>query len=409
MSERIVVTGLGAVSALGLTADETWASARDGRTGIAAHDFDTGPNGAGVRTNPAALVKGDPGPALDTALGHRVAAALDPFALYALAAAHEALARAGLLGAPLGPRAAAVMGNGIGGLHTLEKGFERIYGQKVQKVHPLTVPRVMVSAPVSAIAMEFGIRGPVFATSSACASAAHAIAQGAALIAGGLADIAVVGGSEAMASPGGMRAWEGLQAMSASTCRPFSEGRDGMVIGEGGAALVLEREGHAELRGATPLAWYVGAGMSSDAFHLTQPSLDGAVAAMRQACEAGGFLAGEELLISAHGTGTPLNDKNEAAAIRELFGWAAPRHPVIATKSAHGHVIGASPAVQAVIGLKAIIEGLAPPILGYLGPDADCAGLDLVLGEARPIRAKSLLVNAFAFGGLNCCLAFRAA
>ena len=180
-----------------------------------------------------------------------------------------------------------------------------------------------------------------------------------------------------------------------------------MAIGEGGAALVLESERHAEMRRATPLAWYVGAGMTSDAFHLTQPSLEGAMSAMRQACEAGGFLAGEELLISAHGTGTPLNDKNEAQAIRELFGWAAPRHPVIATKSAHGHVIGASPAVQAVIGLKALAAGLAPPILGYLGPDEECAGIDLVLGEARPIKAKSLLVNAFAFGGLNCCLAFR--
>jgi nodulation protein E len=407
VAERIVVTGLGAVSALGISADENWASARDGVGGIMVHEFDTGPNGSGVKSNPAALVKGDPVPVLEAAFGRRVGGSLDPFALYALKAAHEALGQAGLLGSPLGPRAAAVMGSGIGGLQTLEKGYERLFGLKAQKVHPLTVPRVMVSAPVSAIAMEFGINGPVFSTSSACSSAAHAIAQGAALIAGGLADIAVVGGSEAMASPGGMRSWEGLQAMTESTCRPFSRDRDGMAIGEGGAALVLESERHAELRGATPLAWYVGAGMTSDAFHLTQPSLEGAMSAMRQACEAGGFLAGEELLISAHGTGTPLNDKNAAQAIRELFGWAAPRHPVIATKSAHGHVIGASPAVQAVIALKGLAEGLAPPILGYLGPDEDCAGLDLVLGQARPIKARSLLVNAFAFGGLNCCLAFR--
>jgi nodulation protein E len=407
MSERIVVTGLGAVSALGLNAHENWISARDGDGGIVLHDFDTGPNGSGLKTNPAALVRGDPVPVLEAAFGRRIAGSLDPVALYALKAAHEALDQAGLLGAPLGPRAAAVMGSGIGGLHTLEKGYERLFGLKAQKVHPLTVPRVMLSAPVSAIAMEFGINGPVFSTSSACSSAAHAIAQGAALLAGGLADIAVVGGSEAMASPGGMRSWEGLQAMTESTCRPFSTGRDGMAIGEGGAAMVLETERHAELRGATPIAWFVGAGMTSDAFHWTQPSLEGAMAAMRQACELGGFLAGEELLISAHGTGTPLNDKNEAQAIRELFGWAAPRHPVIATKSAHGHVIGASPAVQSVIALKGLAEGLAPPILGYLGPDEECAGIDLVLGEARPIKAKSLLVNAFAFGGLNCCLAFR--
>jgi nodulation protein E len=407
MAERLAVTGVGVVSALGLTADENWASARDGVGGIALREFDTGQFGPGVKTHAAALVRGDPLPSLEAALGRRVGGSLDPFALYALKAAQEALAQAGLTGRRLGARAAAVMGNGIGGLQTLEKAYERLFGHHQGKVHPLTVPRVMVSAPVSAIAMEFGITGPVFATSSACASAAHAIAQGAALITTGLADVAVVGGSEAMASPGGMRSWEGLQAMSETACRPFSIGRDGMVIGEGGAALVLERESFAAERGAKPLAYYVGAGMSSDAFHWTQPSLDGAVSAMRQACEPGGLLDEQEVLISAHGTGTPLNDKNEAAAIQALFGKAAQRHPVIATKSAHGHVIGGSAAVQAVIALRGLIAGQAPPILGYLGPDEDCAGLDLVLGEARPIKAKSLLVNAFAFGGLNCSLAFR--
>jgi nodulation protein E len=405
MADRLVVTGLGAVSALGLTAEENWAAARDGRGGIANHEFDPGPHGISAHSYPAALVKGDAVAALEAAFGRRIAGSLDPFTVYALKAAHEALEQAGLTGQRLGDRAACVMGNGIGGLLTLEKGYERLFGMKAQKVHPLTIPRVMVSAPVSAIAIEFGITGPVFATSSACASAAHAIAQGAALITAGLADVAVVGGSEAMASFGGMRAWEGLQAMSESACRPFSAGRDGMVIGEGGAALVIERESHADARGALPLAYYAGAGLSSDAFHWTQPSLEGATSAMRRACEAGSLLDGDEVLISSHGTGTPLNDKNEAAAIREIFG--ARRHPVIATKSAHGHVIGASPAVQAVIALKGLAARLAPPILGYLEPDPECAGLDLVLGEARPIKAKSLLVNAFAFGGLNASLAFR--
>ena len=407
MSERIVVTGLGCVSALGLTAEENWISARDGAGGIAMRDFDAGQYSSGVHTNPAALVKGDAVGALEQAFGRRVAGSLDPFSVYALKAAHEALGQAGLLGEKLGERAACVMGNGIGGLSTLEKGYERLFGMRAEKVHPLTIPRVMVSAPVSAVAMEWGITGPVFATSSACASAAHAIAQGAALIAGGLADVAVVGGSEAMASPGGMRSWEGLQAMTASTCRPFSAGRDGMAIGEGGAALVLETESRARARGANPIAYYAGAGMTSDAFHWTQPSLVGAMAAMRQAANAGRLFDEAEVLISAHGTGTDLNDKNEAAAIRELFGEAAGRNPVIATKSAHGHVIGASPAVQSVIALKGLAAGLAPPILGFLGPDPDCAGIDLVVGEARPIAARSLIVNAFAFGGLNACLAFR--
>jgi nodulation protein E len=172
---------------------------------------------------------------------------------------------------------------------------------------------------------------------------------------------------------------------------------------------VLERESHAEQRGAKPLAYYVGAGLSSDAFHWTQPSLQGAVSAMRQACEPSGLLDEDQVLISAHGTGTPLNDKNEAEAIRALFGERAARHPVVATKSAHGHVIGASAAVQAVIGIQALAAGLAPPILNYLGPDEECAGIDLVLEKARPITARTLLVNAFAFGGLNCSLAFRAA
>jgi nodulation protein E len=406
MSEPIVVTGLGCVTALGLTADESWIAARDGDTGVHPHDFDTGPNGPGGRTFQAALVRGDATAALEQALGRRIAGSLDPFAVFLLKAAHEALGQAGLLGERLGDRAACVMGSGICGIATLEKAYERLFGLKADKVHPLTVPRVMVSAPVSAVAMEFGITGPVFTTSSACASAAHAIAQGAAMIAGGLADIAVVGGSEAMATPGGMRAWAGLQAMSDSACRPFSAGRDGMVIGEGGAALVLERESHATARGATVLARYLGAGMSSDAFHWTQPSLEGAVSAMRQACAPAGLLAADQVLISTHGTGTPLNDKNEAAAIRALFGERAASHPVIATKSAHGHVIGGSPAVQAVLALKALEAGLAPPILGYLGPDDDCAGLDLVLGEARPIEARAAVVNAFAFGGLNCTLAF---
>jgi len=410
MAERLVVTGMGAVSALGFTAEENWAAARDGVTGIKIQPFDPGPHGPASVDFPAAPVKDAALPALEAALGKRIGNSLDPFAAHALMAAHEALGQARLLGAPLGHRAAAIMGNGIGGLRTLEKAYERLFGLKATKVHPLTIPRVMVSAPVSAIAIEFGITGPVFATASACASSAHAIAQAAALITAGLADMAVAGGSEAMASPGGLRAWDSLGAMSESTCRPFSAGRDGMIVGEGGAAIVLERESHAEARGATPLAYYVGAGMSSDAFHWTQPTLEGAVTAMRQACEPGGLLDDDEVLIAAHGTGTDLNDKNEAAAIKHLFGDKAAHHPVTATKSAHGHLIGASAALQAVIGLKALAAGLAPPILGYLGEDPECAGIDLVLGpKARAIKARSLLVNAFAFGGLNCSLAFRAA
>ncbi|HTX51203.1 MAG TPA: beta-ketoacyl-[acyl-carrier-protein] synthase family protein [Caulobacteraceae bacterium] len=406
MSERIAVTGLGAVSALGLSVGANWTAARDGRSGIKPHLLDPGQYGPAPWTQPVALIEEDAVPALEAALGRRVGASLDLFSVFALKAAHEALAQAGLVGAPLGPRSGAVLGNSIGGVRTLEKAYERFYGLRSGKIHPLTVPRLMGSAAVSAIAMEFGVTGPVFTTSSACSSSGHAIAQGAMLIQAGMADMVVVGGTEGMCAPGGIRVWEGLQAMSETACRPFSAGRDGMVAGDGAAALVIERESTAAARGARPIAYLAGAGQSSDAFHWTQPALEGAVSAIRQAVDAAGLLADEEVLISTHGTGTPLNDKNEADAIGVVFGEKGRRHPVIATKSAHGHLIGASTALQAVLAIRALEEGLAPPILNYLGPDEEIA-LDLVLGEARPIAARATLVNAFAFGGLNVSLAFR--
>jgi nodulation protein E len=344
---------------------------------------------------------------LEAALGRRIGASLDAFALFALKACHEALSQADLVGATaLEHRCAIVLGHGFAGIHTLETSYERFHGQRLGKLHPLTVPKVMVSAPVSAVAMEFRVKGPVFAVSSACASSGHAIAQGAALITSGQADIAIVGGSEAIATPACLRAWEGLQAMSDTMCRPFSIGRDGMTIGEGAAALVLERESHAISRGARVLGRLSGVGFSSDAHHWTQPSLDGAVKAMRSALEQAGESGDDRVLISTHGTGTPLNDKNEAAAIHAVFVGDARRHPVIATKSGHGHLIGASTALQAVIGLMAMAQRTAPPVLGYLGPDPECE-LDLVIGTKREIDAEALLLNAFAFGGLNTSLVFH--
>ncbi|MDE2356836.1 MAG: beta-ketoacyl-[acyl-carrier-protein] synthase family protein [Alphaproteobacteria bacterium] len=404
---RIVVTGLGAVSPLGLDVAANVAAAREGRGAIRVQSFDLRPDGPDVCDFPAALVEGDVLGPLETALGRRIGASLDPFALFAVAATREALAQAQLIGHPaLETRAALILGHGFAGIHTLEANYARLFARKLPKTHPLTIPKAMVSAPVSAAAMMFGLHGPVFAVSSACASSGHAIAQGAAMVQAGLVEIALVGGSEAIATPGSLRAWDGLQAMSPTACRPFSAGRDGMAIGEGGAVLVLESLDHALARGATILAEYGGAGLTSDAFHWTQPSLEGPSSAMRAALDAADLDPEAPLLISAHGTGTPLNDKNEAAAIRTVLGDAVARTPVIATKSAHGHLIGAAAALQTVIALDALGAGLAPPILGYLAPDPEC-DLDLVLGEARPVAARALLVNAFAFGGLNACLVFK--
>jgi nodulation protein E len=408
MARRIAVTGLGAVSALGPTAVANWAAVREGRCGIAPHRFEGGPHAPEPVTLPAALVTDGFEAALEARYGRKITGGVDRFALFALCAAYDALDGAGLHDQPqLLERAAIVLGHGQGGQDTLEKSYERFFGLKAQRMHPATVPKVMVSGAVSAVAMQFGVRGPVFATSSACASSAHAIMQGAGLIQTGLADIAVVGGSEAIATPGCMAGWQAIQALAATTCRPFSKDRDGLVMGEGGAVLVLEDYAHAEARGAEILGEYLGGGMTSDAFHITQPLLQGTSDAMRQAIRAGGLDEVDEVLIAAHGTGTQLNDRNEAASIQAVFGDQARRHPVIATKSAHGHLIGGTAALQAVIALQALRNGLAPPVLNFNEADLDC-DIDLVVGQVRPIKARHALVNAFAFGGLNAAMAFAA-
>jgi nodulation protein E len=408
MSRRIVVTGVGAVSALGASAAANWTAVREGRSGIAPHLFDGGKNAPPPVSIPAALCQDGFTAGLEARMGRKISGTVDRFALMALCAAFEALDHAGLIDdAVLDERTAIVLGHGQGGQETLEKCYDRFFGLHVQRMHPSTVPKIMVSGAVSAVAMQFGVHGPVFATSSACASSAHAVLQGAGLIHTGLADVAIVGGSEAIATPGCMSGWQAIQALASETCRPFSRDRDGMVMGEGGAVLILEDYDRAQARGAQILGEFLGGGMSSDAFNITQPSLQGTSAAMRQALRASGIPDGEEVLISAHGTGTPLNDKNEAASIHAVFGEAGSRHPVIATKSAHGHLIGGSAALQAVLALYALREKVAPPVLNFNEPDPEC-GLNLVVDQVRPLKARHALVNAFAFGGLNATLAFAA-
>lgn len=408
-ARRIAVTGVGAVCALGANVAETWEAVRQGRSGITQRRFDGGQHAPEPVTLPVALAGEGFQEPLDTKMGRKISGSLDRFALLALCAAFEGLEQAGLVGDPvLNDRTAIVLGHGQGGQETLEKGYERFFGMKSQRMHPAMVPKVMVSGGVSGVAMQFGIHGPVFATSSACASSAHAIVQGAGLIQTGLVDVAVVGGSEAIATPGSMAGWQAIHALAETACRPFSLGRDGMVMGEGGAVLILEDMARALARGAPILGEYLGAGMTSDAFHITQPSFEGTSAAIRKACAAGDLLAQPEVLISAHGTGTLLNDQNEAASLNAVFGDTRVRRPLIATKSAHGHLIGGSAALQTVIALQALRTGLAPPVLNFLEPDPACEA-DVVVGQARPITARHALMNAFAFGGLNVSMAFAAA
>jgi nodulation protein E len=226
------------------------------------------------------------------------------------------------------------------------------------------------------------------------------------MIRAGRARIVLAGGSDASISFGSWLGWKALQAMSPVTCRPFSAGRDGMILGEGAASLVLEDMDHARARGATIYAELAGAGASSDAFHLTQPDGAGAVRAIAAAHADGGLPLDAPALISTHGTGTPLNDKMEAEAIGEVYGAALERHRVIATKSAHGHLLGGAGAIEFLIGVLALREGWAPPVLNYLGPDPGY-DLPLVLGAVQPFDAEALVSNSFAFGGLNSVLIAR--
>lgn len=406
--KRIAVTGLGAVSALGPSMAQNWQAVVAGRCGIDRAVIGASPHGPGGLDLPIAQVAQGFDRLLDERFGRPLSAGLDPFARFALAAALEAVDRSTLRGHPvLSERTAIIFGHGHGGLQALEAGYERFFGLKSAHVHPATVPKTMVSAAVSAASMVLQVRGPVFAVSSACASSAHAIVQGAQMIAAGEIEVALVGGSEAVCTAGWVRGWEALRAMSATACRPFSADRDGMVLGEGAAVLVLEDLDHARARGAPLLGELIGWGMSSDALDMTRPSPAGQARAIRKAVQHARVLDRDDILVSAHGTGTPLNDPAETESLVEVFGERARALPVIATKSAHGHLIGASAALQAALGLCALAEALAPPILNFTARDPKC-DLNLVTGEARPIASRLLLQNAFAFGGLNVALVFAA-
>jgi nodulation protein E len=400
---RVAVTGLGCVSGLGQGVKPTWdrLAAGEGavrplvrplRPGEEKHIID------GV----AAFVDTVDGAALETQLGRRVLAPLDPVSVYAAIATHEALNDAGLMDQPdLLAGAAVLYGSASGGNQTIEEAYIRVFIKGATSIHPLSIPKYMGSASVSQLSMIFGIKGLAFATSSACASSAHAIGEAMHMIRAGRSRIVVTGGSDASLSYGSWLGWKALQAMSPEACRPFSVGRNGMVLGEGAATLVLEDMDHALARGATIYAEVAGMGASSDASDLTRPDGVGAATAMRLAHEDAGAALDAPALISTHGTGTPLNDKMEAVAIREIYGEALARHSVIATKSAHGHLLGGAGAIEFLVGILALREGVAPPVLGYLGPDPECGDLPLAVGAAQPFAADHLVSNSFAFGGLN--------
>ena len=398
---RVVITGQGCVSPLGLSAVATWQAMREGRAGIAAL---TGLDAADLRTPVAAQLKGYvPADHFD----EKRLVLLDPVSQYALLAAREAMAQSGLqVQGEAADRAAVVIGTGIGGASTQDSMARRLYGEGNPRVHPMAIVRVMPNAPASQISLEMGLRGPAFAVASACASANHALAQAWMLLQSGVADVALAGGVEACITVGTVKAWEAMRVMADDTCRPFSKGRRGLVLGEGAAVFVLETLEHAQARGATILAEFAGAGMSADAADIVMPDAGGAARAMRAALAQAGLSAQDVGYINAHGTGTPANDKTETKAIRAVFGSHADMLAVSSTKSMHGHALGAGGAIELVAVIGALRDGVIPPTINHLEADPEC-DLDVVPNVARVRQVEAALSNSFAFGGLNAVLALR--
>ena len=402
MPSRVVVTGLGAISALGHNSTEFWSALSAGCPGIAKLEgVDSGllrfQNGAQVRGYDAARY-----------FEEKEIGMLDRFAQFGVIAAREAIADSGIAWTEeLRAQGAIVTGSCVGGQSTEDEGFVNLYQKNIPRVNPLTIPRTMENAAASRISLETGIVGPTYTVSTACSSSNHALGQAFWLVRSGAARVAIAGGSEAIFSLGFLKAWEAMRVVSPDTCRPFSRDRRGLILGEGGAMLALEDLESARARGARIYGEIVGFGMSSDAFHITQPCVDGAARAMTAALSDAGVTPEQVGYINAHGTATQANDSTETAAIRKVFGAHADRLAVSSTKSMHGHTLGAAGALEAVATLLALWHGLLPPTANYLEPDPAC-DLDVVPNQARSLQVEFALSNSFAFGGLNAVLVLRA-
>jgi 3-oxoacyl-[acyl-carrier-protein] synthase II len=337
----------------------------------------------------------------------------DRVVLLALAAAREALAGAGLAGAADPERVGVALGSGIGGLATLEDSIAVLRERGPRRVSPFAIPMLIGNMPAGAIAIRHGLRGPNLGLVSACASGAHAIGEAARWIERGDADAMLAGGSEAANRPLALAGFAAMRALSTrndtptAASRPFDRARDGFVIAEGAALLVLEEEEHARARGARIRARLLGYGRGADAFHITQPEPSGRGAArcMQLALEDAGIAPAEVGWLNAHATGTPAGDASEARAVHAVFGSHAASLPVSATKSMTGHLLGAAGAVEAVLAIRALETGILPPTTNLDDPDPECA-LDHVAHKARACRVRVALSNSFGFGGTNASLLF---
>ncbi len=408
--QRIVVTGLGATSPLGGTVPETWEAILDGTSGVRTMPFDW------VETYQlpvtfAAMVKQSP---LDV-LGRVEARRLDPAGQYGLIAAREAWADAGT--PEVDPeRLGVVMGSGIGGVNTLLDQWDTLREKGVRRVFPLAVPMLMPNGPAAAVSLELGARAGTHTPVSACASGAEAIGLAMQMIRSGRADVVVAGGTEAAMHPMPIAGFAAMQALSTrnddpeGASRPYDSGRDGFVLGEGAAVVVLETAAHAKARGAKIYAEVAGMGMSSDAYHIAAPDPVGAGAsrAMREAVTSAGLSPKDLVHINAHATSTPVGDIAESNAIRLAFGDEADHMAVSATKSMTGHLLGAAGALETILTVLAVHHRLAPATINLVDFDPQIS-LDVVYGEHRKLPAGDIaaLNNSFGFGGHNVALTVR--
>jgi nodulation protein E len=398
---RVAITGLGTISALGRDVPSSWDSIKECRSGI--RKVTRNPYGESV-TFPAAVVDDyDP-------LQHFTPSELllrDTFSQYALIAAREAVRDAGLEFPQADTsQTAVVLGTGAGGEESREAAAARFFGERNFRCNPMVVPKTNAQASVGLVSMEFGTTGPAFTISTGCASATHAVAQAFTLVRHGVVTHALTGGSEASVLFSTVKAFQSMRVLSDDTCRPFSRGRSGMVLGEGAGVVVLERLDAALARGAKIYAELAGCGMSADAADPVHPTARGPAAAIRAALKDARLEPESVEYVNAHGTGTMINDHVENAALHTVFGPRARELCVSSTKSMHGHSFGGVGGIELVATALALRHGIIPPTANYLGRDESC-DLDYVPNEARERAIKVAISNSFAFGGLNAVLALR--
>jgi 3-oxoacyl-[acyl-carrier-protein] synthase II len=407
---RVAVTGIGVVSPLGNSAREAFDSARAGRSGVHRIDLPFAHRLAAPLAATAQFVGEDhfEPPRLRM---------LDRASQFALFAARQAICGAGLELDESGRRRAGVfVGTGMGGTLSNDDGYQTLYGEGSDRIKPFTVLLGMHNAPAAWIGIEHDLRGPNLTYSTACSSSAIAIGEAWLRVAGGSLDVALAGGTEAPLSFGSLKAWEALHTLAAidgtdpaTSCKPFSKDRSGMVLGEGAAMVVLESWERAAARAAPIHGEILGYGLSNDASHITKPCFEGQSAAIAAALAAGDLDPSEIDAINAHGTGTHANDVAESRAIKRVFGARADRIPISATKAVHGHLLGAAGALECVLALLAMKHAIALPTMHLISPDPEC-DLDYVANRAREgLAMRTMLSNSFAFGGANAVLALRAA